>query len=63
MKTKKPIIVAITAVFFPIIIFISYQIVKNMNADNFYLSLLGIACTLGAFILTIFSFIPKAKKL
>lgn len=62
MKNKKSFILAIAAMYFPFIAFTFHQMLKTYHSANFYLGLLGFACTLGAFVLTIFAFLPKTKK-
>lgn len=62
MKTKKPLILAVAGIYFPFIAFTFYQMIKKYYTDNFYLALFGFACALGAFILTIFTFIPRSKN-
>lgn len=61
MKNKLALILSVT-VSFPILIISIYFLLKNSDATNLPLSLIGLGCMIGSFILIILTFYPLKGK-
>jgi hypothetical protein len=59
MRNKISIILAVSIIALPFIAYCLYQLIANLNSDNFLLSVIAFICSLGAYALLLLTFKPK----